>query len=315
MSEKQCHLPPIHSLPLRKRLVHGEFLKKGPLKKVYATDHHGKLLSQSNPLLCTPSQPLKKCIGTPSTTTQPKKRLSLSKNSRKRSTDGKLYCHCRQPYDATRFMIACDKCDEWFHGECIHINEKEGELIDLYFCIQCSQGASLGHVSKYCSDSCGLQVARARLTWAEMKRRRHTEDDSTRSETIVQLCLKRQRASRMHSLADAEDRARLPKIRCAKRKVRDTVGRIDAQLKALSERESWCGFQHDNGSVCKQENRCEKHGDWQERLCEEYKLEKQEQFKILLALEKEWQQVKERIRRRRNEKEILHDLVNETLCV
>ncbi|KAI7882314.1 uncharacterized protein EV154DRAFT_33523 [Mucor mucedo] len=233
-------------------------------------------------------------------------------------------------------MIACDKCDEWFHGECIHINEKEGELIDLYFCIQCSQGkrtlwkpkcsnpachkaarigASLGHVSKYCSDSCGLQVARARLTWAEMKRRRHTEDDSTNNETIVQLCLKRQRASRMHSLADAEDRARLPKIRCAKRKVRDTVGRIDAQLKALSEREPWCGYRHDNGSVCKQENRCEKHGDWQERLCEEYKLEKQEQFKILLALEKEWQQVKERIRRRRNEKEILHDLVNETLCV
>lgn len=60
MSEwtEPCHLPPIHSLPLRKRLVHGELIKKGPLKKAYTTDHHQrKRMSQGNPLLCTnPSQ-------------------------------------------------------------------------------------------------------------------------------------------------------------------------------------------------------------------------------------------------------------------
>ena len=29
-----------------------------------------------------------------------------------------LYCTCQQPAD-DRFMIACDKCEEWYHGECI----------------------------------------------------------------------------------------------------------------------------------------------------------------------------------------------------
>jgi hypothetical protein len=72
-------------------------------------------------------------------------RKNSSSNSQKatnygRSTsDGKLYCICRQTYDATRFMIACDRCDDWFHGECIHINEKESEFVDLYFCNKCAK--------------------------------------------------------------------------------------------------------------------------------------------------------------------------------
>lgn len=37
-------------------------------------------------------------------------------------------------------MIACDRCDNWFHGECIGISEKEGEFIDLYFCRDCAKG-------------------------------------------------------------------------------------------------------------------------------------------------------------------------------
>jgi hypothetical protein len=34
----------------------------------------------------------------------------------------KLYCVCRKP-DNGEFMIQCDKCNEWFHGDCV--NEKE----------------------------------------------------------------------------------------------------------------------------------------------------------------------------------------------
>jgi hypothetical protein len=50
-----------------------------------------------------------------------------------------LYCICKRPYDVPRFMIACDKCDQWFHGECIQISEKQGEFIDLYFCEACAK--------------------------------------------------------------------------------------------------------------------------------------------------------------------------------
>ncbi|XP_029011048.1 uncharacterized protein LOC114858249 [Betta splendens] len=36
-----------------------------------------------------------------------------------------LYCICRQKHNK-RFMICCDTCREWFHGECIGINETQG---------------------------------------------------------------------------------------------------------------------------------------------------------------------------------------------
>merc|ERR1712203_305326 len=28
------------------------------------------------------------------------------------------YCVCNLPYDETRPMIRCDKCKDWYHGEC-----------------------------------------------------------------------------------------------------------------------------------------------------------------------------------------------------
>lgn len=63
----------------------------------------------------------------------------VRKTSGRSTAEGKLYCVCRKPYDATQFMIACDRCDDWFHGECIGINEKGSEFVDLYFCTKCSK--------------------------------------------------------------------------------------------------------------------------------------------------------------------------------
>lgn len=47
-----------------------------------------------------------------------------------------LYCICRQPAD-DRFMIACDKCEEWYHGECIGLIEAESKYIKYYYCDNC----------------------------------------------------------------------------------------------------------------------------------------------------------------------------------
>lgn len=35
-----------------------------------------------------------------------------------------LYCECRQPHGG-RFMISCDSCEEWFHGECVGVREAD----------------------------------------------------------------------------------------------------------------------------------------------------------------------------------------------
>lgn len=66
-------------------------------------------------------------------------------------------------------MVACDRCDEWFHFKCIGIKkEPEGD----YFCDKCQREArqcanpdcvqEARKTSKYCSDECGENFNRLR---------------------------------------------------------------------------------------------------------------------------------------------------------
>ncbi|CAK3883621.1 Set1 complex component spp1 [Lecanosticta acicola] len=99
--------------------------------------------------------------------------------------DGDEYCICRKP-DTGTFMIGCDgTCDDWFHGKCVGIEERDKNLIDKYLCPNCTkagvgqttwkrmcrragcrQPAKAGkiksgiHASKYCSEECGVQYFR-----------------------------------------------------------------------------------------------------------------------------------------------------------
>jgi len=92
-----------------------------------------------------------------------------------------LYCLCRRP-DTGTFMIGCDgQCDDWFHGKCVGIEERDKNLIDKFMCPRCTE-AGIGRTtwkricrrsgcrlparvgknkhgsdgSKYCSDECGV---------------------------------------------------------------------------------------------------------------------------------------------------------------
>ncbi|XP_074868119.1 death-inducer obliterator 1 isoform X2 [Carettochelys insculpta] len=52
-----------------------------------------------------------------------------------------LYCICHQPHN-NRFMICCDRCEEWFHGDCVGISEARGRLLERngedYICPNCT---------------------------------------------------------------------------------------------------------------------------------------------------------------------------------
>ncbi|XP_030229603.1 death-inducer obliterator 1 [Gadus morhua] len=52
-----------------------------------------------------------------------------------------LYCICRQKHNK-RFMICCDRCEEWFHGDCVGITEARGRLMERngedYVCPNCT---------------------------------------------------------------------------------------------------------------------------------------------------------------------------------
>uniref|UniRef100_A0A8P4KHT5 CXXC-type zinc finger protein 1 n=1 Tax=Dicentrarchus labrax TaxID=13489 RepID=A0A8P4KHT5_DICLA len=49
---------------------------------------------------------------------------------------GPVYCVCRRP-DINCFMIGCDSCTEWFHGNCIGVSEKAAKAIRVWYCPSC----------------------------------------------------------------------------------------------------------------------------------------------------------------------------------
>ncbi|KAL1894335.1 COMPASS (complex proteins associated with Set1p) component [Sporothrix stenoceras] len=54
------------------------------------------------------------------------------------TSDNGPYCICRGP-DDHRWMIQCDDCEDWFHGDCVKINKEEGENMMLsYICPNCT---------------------------------------------------------------------------------------------------------------------------------------------------------------------------------
>ncbi|KAG6902885.1 hypothetical protein C0995_010055 [Termitomyces sp. Mi166 len=113
--------------------------------------------------------------------------------------DDKLYCVCKTTYDEDRFMIACDRCDEWYHTQCVNMPDLEVDLVDWFICPLCIEKhphlnlkttyrtrclyglchanpsspeachrPARGAFSKYCSDECGLNYMQSRVdAWAK----------------------------------------------------------------------------------------------------------------------------------------------------
>ncbi|GMH40234.1 hypothetical protein BSKO_08138 [Bryopsis sp. KO-2023] len=55
--------------------------------------------------------------------------------------DVPVFCLCEMPYNPDRVMIACDKCDEWFHPECLGLSKGEVDQVvrssQPFVCPQC----------------------------------------------------------------------------------------------------------------------------------------------------------------------------------
>ncbi|XP_064606239.1 CXXC-type zinc finger protein 1-like [Liolophura sinensis] len=48
------------------------------------------------------------------------------------------YCICRST-DCSRFMIGCDHCEEWYHGDCIGVTQQDAKYIKQFFCHSCRE--------------------------------------------------------------------------------------------------------------------------------------------------------------------------------
>ena len=114
--------------------------------------------------------------------------------------DGEVFCLCRKG-DNHSWMIACDGgCDDWFHGNCVHIRERDGDLIDKYICPNCMAKTGMQTTwkrmcrrkgcrkparvfqdppSKYCSKECG------RMFFVELIRRGDPYIDTMKNDQYV----------------------------------------------------------------------------------------------------------------------------------
>lgn len=88
----------------------------------------------------------------------PPPQLEEEEASEEEVVDDKLYCICKTSYDEDKVMIACDRyvlphhyienaditdlhrCDEWYHTQCLNINDLEVDLIDQFVCPPCVMG-------------------------------------------------------------------------------------------------------------------------------------------------------------------------------
>ena len=66
---------------------------------------------------------------------------------------GARHCVCGWPTDG-RFMLCCDKCKTWFHGNCIGIEEQD--IQDAWICDSCS---AKGSSTKGVNEDWGSQPA------------------------------------------------------------------------------------------------------------------------------------------------------------
>ncbi|KAL0083241.1 hypothetical protein F4703DRAFT_1860769 [Phycomyces blakesleeanus] len=146
----------------------------------------------------------------------------------RRQTNRVLYCICQKPYDASRFMIACDECDQWFHGDCVNFTESESELIDSYICTPCTKETGKT-ISWKTSNRCGVLVARIKAELAESSRQATMSLKSHRSllEAVVE-----KKQEKLNSQTKTY-RDTLAELRETKRAVNSRVAAIDRKYVLL----------------------------------------------------------------------------------
>lgn len=126
-------------------------------------------------------------------------------------SDSDVYCICRKP-DSGTFMIGCDgTCDDWYHGKCVGVQERDKHLIDKYICPACEKSGKVGQTtwkrmcrrggcrqparvaktksnpsgSKYCSDECGMRYYSEMLARSRGREDPQVKDRSSRRKTSV----------------------------------------------------------------------------------------------------------------------------------
>ncbi|KAH9818522.1 hypothetical protein DFH28DRAFT_116887 [Melampsora americana] len=143
------------------------------------TDDQRSVILEDKPHLTLPSTSTSTSTSISISETTPKSFVGEIETEDVKMEDDRVYCICKRMYDG-RTMIACDRCDDWYHNDCVGINDDLVELVDVFICPTCTPGAERSTtwktrcarsgchsaartLSKYCTDWCGLRTVFDRL--------------------------------------------------------------------------------------------------------------------------------------------------------
>ena len=59
------------------------------------------------------------------------------------------WCICRRGDDGVQVMIECSECKEWFHHECMSLNQLKCDDITQYICIACCLRRETEYIIEY----------------------------------------------------------------------------------------------------------------------------------------------------------------------
>lgn len=97
----------------------------------------------------------------------------------------RLWCICKQPHN-NRFMICCDKCEDWFHGKCVNVTKALGKEYELmgkqWLCPTCKID---GSVALKKSDPNKKPLNQQKLTKFFAKSQKESTDEDVARTTCV----------------------------------------------------------------------------------------------------------------------------------
>lgn len=105
--------------------------------------------------------------------------------------------------EITFSLTGCDKCEEWYHGDCVNVTEKSSKYIKRYYCKRCrtkDPKLEVVYKSKYKDDQEHIEREKRR---EEKKRRR--EERQKKEEAQAKKIKKLKIEESRHSSVDCAD--------------------------------------------------------------------------------------------------------------
>jgi len=141
-----------------------------------------------------------------------------------------VYCVCKST-DVSRFMIGCEHCEDWFHGDCINLTPKDAKYIKRFYCRECRRknpGIKIVYKSSY------LEKMKEKEKEREKEKAKLNKDKEKEEEERMR---RKRRAERKEREREERRKARKKEEEEGERKRKEEAAAIVAAAAARQQKE------------------------------------------------------------------------------